>query len=490
MIAIREDFMGYALKESVKENDKQNGKSFKWFTNWRFITTSIIIIIALIVLGTTYYQANHFNAYIKINGIKVGGLTADEALEKLKTSVLKNEVYVGQQQILDGKDTKMGFTDKDLPSVKKVLKSQKTFLPSSKAKNYSLMPDKTDEYHSQDMKKQVEEKLKSMNKNLKAPQDADANLEKGKIVVSKSITGKQYDVESLVKAYDKHGYTSEISLNPLYLQPIKEDSEIVKKEEQKLQELLQQTVIYKVQDKEYSLKASDLIKNASVSKDMKVTIDTEGIKNKITEINDSQSTLDKDFKFKTHSGSVISVKGQGYGWALDVEKETAIIKEAFENGKTSVSSSNIYGHGWNGEGYGYKTLVNNGIGDTYAEVSIAEQRMWIFREGKLVFTTNVVTGNNGTGEDTSKGVWYVLYKRTNYVLEGQRIGNSSGYAIEVDYWVPFTNPGQGFHDAGWRTNWSNNAYLTDGSGGCVNVTPSIMKQVYDNLNVYDPVVVY
>ena len=68
-------------------------------------------------------------------------------------------------------------------------------------------------------------------------------------------------------------------------------------------ELLQQTVDYKVQDQMYSLKASDLIKNASVTKDMKVTIDTEGIKNKITEINDSQSTLNKDFTFKTHSGS-------------------------------------------------------------------------------------------------------------------------------------------------------------------------------------------
>ncbi|HVH96109.1 MAG TPA: L,D-transpeptidase, partial [Bacillus sp. (in: firmicutes)] len=86
--------------------------------------------------------------------------------------------------------------------------------------------------------------------------------------------------------------------------------------------------------------------------------------------------------------------------------------------------------------------------------------------------------------------WYVLYKRSPYVLEGQTIGSTPGYAIEVDYWVPFTNPGQGFHDAGWRTNWSSDAYLTDGSLGCVNVSPSVMKNVYDNLNVYDPVVVY
>ena len=126
--------MENAVKESVEEIEEQRAKSFKWYTNWKFITTGIIIIIALIFAAISYYQANHFNANIKINGIKVGGLTADQALKKLKTSVLKNEVYVGEQQIIDGKDTKMGFTDKDLPDVKKLLKSQRTFFPSSKAK--------------------------------------------------------------------------------------------------------------------------------------------------------------------------------------------------------------------------------------------------------------------------------------------------------------------------------------------------------------------
>ena len=482
--------MENTVKELVKEDDNQHVISIKWYKNWKFITTGIIIMIALIIGGISYYQATHFNAHITINGIKVGGLTADQVLEKLKTSVLKNEVYVGEKQILDEKDTKMGFTDEDLPGVNKLLRSQQTFLPSSKEKNYTLLPSILNQDRSQEMKKQVEENLTNMNKSLKASLDAEVHLENGKIVISKSINGEQYDVASLLKDYEKQEYTSEIHLNPVYIQPIKEDSEILKNEETKLQALLQQTVDYKVQDQVYSLKASDLIKNASVTKDMKVTIDTEGIKNKISEINHSQSTLNKDFTFKAHSGSTIPVKGQGYGWALDMEKETRMIQEAFENGETSVSASHIYGNGWSNEGYGYDTLTNDGIGDTYAEISIAEQRVWIYKDGKEVFTSNVVTGNHSTGEDTSKGVWYVLYKRSPYVLEGQRIGSIPGYAIEVDYWVPFTNPGQGFHDAGWRTNWSSDAYLTDGSGGCVNVSPSVMKNLYDNLNVYDPVVVY
>ena len=70
-------------------------------------------------------------------------------------------------------------------------------------------------------------------------------------------------------------------------------------------------------------------------------------------------------------------------------------------------------------------------------------------------------------------MWYVLYKRTPYTLRGNAVGKAD-YAVKVDYWVPFTNSGQGFHD-GWRKDWGNNAYLTGGSGGCVNLLPNVAK---------------
>ena len=71
---------------------------------------------------------------------------------------------------MDEKDTKMGFTDEDLPGVNKLLRSQQTFLPSSKEKNYTLIPSILNQYRSQEMKKQVEENLTDMNKSLKASQ--------------------------------------------------------------------------------------------------------------------------------------------------------------------------------------------------------------------------------------------------------------------------------------------------------------------------------
>ncbi|UPM55565.1 L,D-transpeptidase family protein [Gottfriedia acidiceleris] len=482
--------MGGIVLEStlnVKGNNIHRKRSFKRSLPWHFILIGIIIIITLIFVFS--YRANHFNARIKVNGINLGGLNAKQALIKLKTSELKNIVYVGDQKILDGKNTKMNFTENDLPAIKKIVKNQRTFFPSSKEKNYSLLPSKRDEDQIDTMKKQIEDKLHTLNKSLKAPKDATVQLIQGKIIVSKSISGEQYDVDRLLKDYNGHEYTSIIRLKPVYKQPIKEDNQIVKNEKKKLQELLGRTVQYKVQDKVYSLNASEYIQNASVSKDMNVTIDSSNLKNKIAEINNSQSTLNKNFTFKTHSGSVISVKGEGYGWALDVDKESALVQQAFETGEKSITPTHIIGNGWNNEGYGYNTTTNNGIGDTYAEVSIAEQRIWLYKNGKLVITTNVVTGKHITGEDTSKGVWYILYKRTPSILRGSHVGLGS-YEVKVDYWAPFTNSGQGFHDASWRSNWSSNAYLTAGSGGCVNTPPSLMKTVYDNLSTYEPVVIY
>ena len=474
---------------TVEETDQERVKSSRWLANKKFIISGVVIIIALIFGGISYYQSTRFNLHITINGINVGGLTADQALKKLESTVLKNEVYVGNKLIIDGKDTNMGFTNQDLSSIQQLLKSQQTFLPSSKAINFSLMPSKGDPYRSQTMKKLVEEKLMVLNKSLKAPQDAQAHLVNGEMTISKSNDGKQYDTTKLLNDYERQEYNSEIHLNPVYLQAVKENSPIVKKEENMLQTLLQRTVNYTVQNKVYSLKASDLIKNASVSKNMQYHIDLSDIKNKIAEINQSQSTLNKNFKFKTHSGTVISVQGQTYGWALNVNKEAQQIEAAFAKGQSSLVASNIYGNGWGNAAIGYNNTTNNGIGGTYAEVSIEQQRIWLYRNGQMVLTTNVVTGRHDVGEDTHPGVWYILYKQSPSILVGSEVGMSN-YKVPVKYWAPFTNDGEGFHDASWRTNWSSTAYLHQGSGGCVNTPPSVMGSVYNDLSVHEPVVIY
>src|SRR4051794_39288712 len=128
---------------TVEQTVVENLHSQKWYKSWKIITLSLIV---LILVAVSYYQATHFNANSKINDIEVSGMTADQALKKLQTSVLKNEIYIGEQQIVDGKDTKMGFTTDDLPGVKQHLKEQWSFFPSFKQKDYTLLPDQQGQY--------------------------------------------------------------------------------------------------------------------------------------------------------------------------------------------------------------------------------------------------------------------------------------------------------------------------------------------------------
>ena len=124
------------VNESVEEVEKKRVRSKKRFTNWKLIAAGGGVI-ALLIGGMSYYQATHFNSNVTINDTKVGGMSADEAIQKLKTSGLANKVYIDQQQILDEKETKTELTEKDLPQVKKLLKSQWTFFPSSNQKRQS-----------------------------------------------------------------------------------------------------------------------------------------------------------------------------------------------------------------------------------------------------------------------------------------------------------------------------------------------------------------
>lgn len=453
------------------------------------IAGGLAIVLLLICGGIGYYQSARFNPHVSINGLDVGGMTAEQVQEKLATWTLKNDVYIGDERIYDGKDTKAVFTEEDLPEIRQLLKKQRTWFPSSEKKAYTLMPGRTDRYRTETLRQEVSEKLKEINQKLKAPKDAQAALKDGKITVSKSEKGEQYDLNKLLKDYDRQDYKSEIRLEPVRLQPILEDSEIVKNETGKLQELLGRSVDYRLQDKTHHLTAGELIKQATVSKEMKVTVEADELRDKVAEINQEQSTLHKNFAFKTHSGREISVKGGSYGWALDVDKETERIKTAFEKGEGAIQAEHIYGEGYSTYGIGYDNTTNHGIGHTYVEVSISEQRMWVYKNGKAVLTTHVVTGRHDTHEDTPKGVWYVMYKESPSILEGSEAGNPH-YRVKVSYWAPFTMSGCGFHDAGWRTNWSKDAYLKHGSGGCVNIPPNVMDTVYASVSQNDPVIVY
>lgn len=116
--------------------------------------------------------------------------------------------------------------------------------------------------------------------------------------------------------------------------------------------------------------------------------------------------------------------------------------------------------------------------NAYITVSIANQRLDYYEYGKIVLSSDVVTGiNNGT----PRGTFRVLNKARNTTLTG------ADYTSFVNYWIAFKGYSYGLHDASWRNTFGGNIYKYNGSHGCVNMPYTKVKQLYEMVEIGTPV---
>ena len=86
------------------------------------------------------------------------------------------------------------------------------------------------------------------------------------------------------------------------------------------------------------------------------------------------------------------------------------------------------------------------IGDTYVEIDLGSQHLYLYVDGKMILESDFVSGNMARGWTTPAGVFGLTYKTRNAVLRG------SNYETPVSYWMPF-NGNIGMHDATWRSSF-------------------------------------
>ena len=116
----------------------------------------------------------------------------------------------------------------------------------------------------------------------------------------------------------------------------------------------------------------------------------------------------------------------------------------------------------------------------FVEVSIKEQKLWLFKNGNLIIETDVVTGNKRLGRSTPTGDYNIKAKARNVTLRGP------GYACPVSYWMPFFE-GYGLHDANWRGRFGATIFENRGSHGCVNIPPANVPIIFANVQIGTPV---
>ena len=125
-----------------------------------------------------------------------------------------------------------------------------------------------------------------------------------------------------------------------------------------------------------------------------------------------------------------------------------------------------------------KIIINVEEKNAYIDVSISEQRLNYYEYGKLVLSSDIVTGvNNGT----PTGNYRVLNKARNVTLKG------ANYTSFVNYWIAFIGHSYGIHDASWRTNFGGSIYKYNGSHGCINMPYTNASKLYNMIDIGTPV---
>ena len=209
-----------------------------------------------------------------------------------------------------------------------------------------------------------------------------------------------------------------------------------------------------------------------------INIDTEALSSYADTLASNNSVYTSTSKFKTTSGSYISVNVSSSGETVDsdslyydiYDNITSFTSGTFAAAYTSTSVSD------DGDG-----IVD--FGGTYVEIDLSNQKLYLYVNGTCTLTTSIVSGSVNAGHRTPTGVYTIKSKQTNRYLTGV------GYRSWVYYWMPF-NGGIGLHDATWRSSFGGSIYLYNGSHGCINMPYSAAKQVYNSVSVGTYVILY
>ena len=105
------------------------------------------------------------------------------------------------------------------------------------------------------------------------------------------------------------------------------------------------------------------------------------------------------------------------------------------------------------------------LADSFIELDISEQKLYMFIDGVLFFEADVITGhpNKGATLGTNLGVTQVYAKSYDVSFEGGK---------KSKYFILFNWDTEGFHDANWREDWEfedKTRYIFAGSNGCCNM---------------------
>lgn len=294
------------------------------------------------------------------------------------------------------------------------------------------------------------------------------------------VAGTEIDTLALRKrlhlAFKRKDTLIDLRAEQLYLEPdFDKDAEELTQAKKDLEKALKTVIAFSYQGFQKELNKEQFAKWLSLDNKLKIKVDYIAAQNYIQDIAAQiEKPLSEILALQDSELQTDSLQNQTYP-RMPIFQEVEFILKAIPQGKT-VQRPIVF------VAQGLPKGLKEGLKD-FVEVSILDQKLWLFRDGRLVLETSVVTGNKKYNRATPTGHYHILYKTKDRILRGR------DYASFVKYWMPFYK-GYGLHDAMWRRRFGANIYQNGGSHGCVNIPPKMAPLVYDNVKVGMDVIIW
>ncbi|ETY75352.1 cell surface protein [Lactiplantibacillus fabifermentans T30PCM01] len=453
---------------------------------------SIVGILAIAYVATSLiWQSNQtFLANTQVAGVDVSGKTATQAAPKVSHALEHRTYHIVEngKAIYSFNSKSAGITVNTKQELKQLVAKQNywswpvALLQSAQAADTSAVGQLS---VSNSNMQALLKKITNTANSTKRTKTENAKLiyQNGKVVIKKEVQGTELDqttLKKVVSAALADGKTS-INLKDAYVKPtLTSTSSALKTAQSKSQKYATETATYNINGHKFTIPHDLILSWIKVDSSGNVTLDQTKVLAYVKELNAKYHTYHTTRTFKSTKRGTVKVSGGFYGWTIKTTAEAKALSKQILAGKSFTRSPLINGSGYNNN--------KTDIGNTYVEVDKENQHMWVYVDGKLKVSTDVVTGKPGK-HATTTGVWYIWSKQKNATLKGDNDDGSS-YSQPVSYWMPFDNTGEGIHDSSWQKQYGGTWYKKHGSHGCVNTPPSVMSKVYAAVPTGTPVIVF
>ncbi len=483
------------LKKQKKAEKKARKKG-----RWKFVLLFLLVLIAAAAIVymalSNRYKTVFFDGTV-INGADCTGLTVEEAETVIERQQDDYELTLvfrdGSTEVITGDS--IGFEYVSDGSVQDIKDSQVPVLwLTAFFEEYSYEATSASSFDAVSLTDAVTALEECNILNMTAPSDAylSYNEETNTLEIVPETQGNTFDLSSLIAAVSDAVSNGETELNVeeagLYQTPSRtsEDEDLIQQRDE-LNSVISASVTYtlptgadKVLDADTLVTwlATDEAGNYYYDSDNWATNLGFYVQDLAQQVNTSETTAD----FTTHSGTVVSLDNYLQGWIIDEDAEETQLAEELSSHAVVTREPNYSQRAYSDE--------NNGIGNTYVEIDLSSQYLWVIENGEVVMETSVVSGTMTASMYTPEGIYPLYGKQEGRYLRGTQYADGTyEYVSWVDYWMPF-NGGIGLHDASWRTEFGGTTYIEGGSHGCVNLPSDFAAELYEWISVGTPVICY